>query len=487
MIWKPYSDSRNLDAILADKAYQYEKTGSVPVVNEQLNMHEENAHPLVSIGIPVYNGEDHLAEALEAVLCQSFDNFEVIISDNGSVDRTSDIARTYTRRDRRIIYHRNDYNRGAAYNFNLVFKRARGKYFKWLAHDDILDPHYLQYCVEVMGSCPDDVALVFPRRRFIDSQSRLIDECDYQPKRAISENGFPFREVYFSELVRLENQYYPAIVFGLMRTEVLRQTRLIGGYIASDLVLLAEVCLRGRVRQLQEYLYNQRVHRPSSWRANLDLKQEAAWFDPNNNYRSIRAPAFRLTVELLKAVAYSPNKLWHKAYYLSQAFMYPLCRVYKRVRDAIWSFWSWISFQGLALARYTSLPVRCWSAVRRLRKRGFKKASLWSTFVKEDKAELLSELSRAVISRKQPRCYRLMVHWLNSSNQACRKAAISALSTLKPEELDYINNYRIRLDEATADRLSDFIRHHEEERKGLGTSYRLRNSSRMRFNERGDI
>jgi len=486
MIWKLYPDTQYLDLLLADKARQFEQSDHRPLVHERPAMQKDNVRPLVSIGIPVYNGEDHLAEALEAVLAQTFDDFEVIISDNGSFDRTPEIARAYARRDRRIIYHRSEQNRGAAWNFNLVFKRARGKYFKWLAHDDVLDPGYLQHCVAAMESYPEDVVLIFPRRRFIDSASRIVRKCTYQPQRAISENGCPFREIRFRELISLDNAFFPAIVFGLMRTKMLRQTRLIGGYIASDMVLLTEICLRGRVRQLQEYLCNQRVHRRDSWRANLNRKQEAAWFDPNQ-YRRVRAPNVRLFMELLKAVARSPHNYRRKMSYASQTLLFPTSRLYKRLRNVVWSSWSWISFQGLALARFTTWPVRIWAVARHVRRYGIRQTGFWSTFSLQNKTDLLTDLSQTALLRKQPRCYRLMIHWLNSSNEACRKAAHAALSVLEPEELEYINNYRSRLDKATAHQLTEFILYHVAENQGYTNSNRFSRSPHMPFDKREEF
>lgn len=84
----------------------------------------------VSIGLPVYNGEQYLAKALDSLLAQTFTDFEVIISDNASTDRTSEICAAYLERDPRIRYYRNQQNIGAAPNFNRTFELATGMYFK---------------------------------------------------------------------------------------------------------------------------------------------------------------------------------------------------------------------------------------------------------------------------------------------------------------------------------------------------------------------
>src|SRR5687767_14896710 len=85
--------------------------------------------PGVSVGVPVYNGEDYLAECLESLLKQSFEDFELILSDNGSTDATEQICREYAARDARIRYLREPENRGGSWNFNRLPRLARGEYF----------------------------------------------------------------------------------------------------------------------------------------------------------------------------------------------------------------------------------------------------------------------------------------------------------------------------------------------------------------------
>ena len=91
--------------------------------------------PLVSIGMPVFNGEDYVEAALDSILTQTFTNFELIISDNASTDRTEEICNDFADSDDRIRYYRQEKNLGAAANFNRVFELSSGKYFKWAAHD----------------------------------------------------------------------------------------------------------------------------------------------------------------------------------------------------------------------------------------------------------------------------------------------------------------------------------------------------------------
>jgi glycosyltransferase involved in cell wall biosynthesis len=109
-----------------------------------------DTNPKVTIGVPVYNGEKYLAAALDTLLAQSFEDFELIISDNASTDCTEEIARAYAARDGRVRYERSGANRGCAWNHNRVFALARGRYFRWAAHDDLCAPTLLARTVELL-------------------------------------------------------------------------------------------------------------------------------------------------------------------------------------------------------------------------------------------------------------------------------------------------------------------------------------------------
>ncbi len=106
--------------------------------------------PAVSIGLPVYNGAATIARAIIALLAQSFADFELIISDNGSTDATEEICRDYARRDARIRYIRHPRNRGPAPNLAFVLAEARAPLFMWAAADDHWHPDFLAANVEAL-------------------------------------------------------------------------------------------------------------------------------------------------------------------------------------------------------------------------------------------------------------------------------------------------------------------------------------------------
>src|SRR5688500_6871770 len=92
--------------------------------------------PIVTIGMPVFNGEASVRQAIECLLGQTFAEFELIISDNASRDGTEAICREYAASDSRVRYIRQNENLGVLANFEFVLDQAGGEFFMWAAADD---------------------------------------------------------------------------------------------------------------------------------------------------------------------------------------------------------------------------------------------------------------------------------------------------------------------------------------------------------------
>src|SRR5262245_56159334 len=114
--------------------------------------------PRVSVGLPVFNGKNYVRQSIESILAQTYEDFEFIISDNASTDSTADICREYAARDRRVRYVRQHVNCGLSRNANFVFEQSASEYFKWVSHDDIHAPIFLQRCVEALDQNRSAVA-----------------------------------------------------------------------------------------------------------------------------------------------------------------------------------------------------------------------------------------------------------------------------------------------------------------------------------------
>lgn len=238
--------------------------------------------PKVTIGLPVFNGENYLREAIDSVLSQSFADFELIVRDNASSDGTAAICMEAARRDSRVRYIRNDSNIGAGPNFNGLVDFATGEYFKWLAHDDLMAPGFLAACVESLEADRSAV-LACPRVRFVDPNGTLLDEY-VSPYRTDA----PDRVVRFSDMLRGGHRCFE--VFGVIRLADLKRTRLLGNYNNGDGVLLSHLALLGRFAVIQESHFYSRQHPQSSMYvfgvtdplAKPDHEGYANWFDPRN-------------------------------------------------------------------------------------------------------------------------------------------------------------------------------------------------------------
>jgi glycosyltransferase involved in cell wall biosynthesis len=269
----------------------------------------DNHKPSVSIGLPIYNGENYLEKALKAILAQTYSDFELIISDNASTDRTQEICLAYAAKDRRIHYYRNKNNFGAAKNFNRVFKISSGKYFKWAAHDDLLAPDYLLKCVEVLDH-NSSVVLCFPHVKIINSQDQEINNFSIDLKKLQS----PEPSERFGCLIETDLWCYE--IFGLIRANRLGKTSLFTSHFASDRALLAELGLMGRFQEISESLFYIRDHPERSIRSMPAHHMRAAWMDPNN-VRRIVFPHWRIWYEYYKSVkrASLGNHQRRKCYY----------------------------------------------------------------------------------------------------------------------------------------------------------------------------
>jgi glycosyltransferase involved in cell wall biosynthesis len=230
---------------------------------------------LVSVGIPVYNGERYLAETLDSLLAQTLTEFEIVISDNASTDRTPEICQRYRAKDSRIRYSRNGRNIGAAPNFNRVVELSRAPLFHGGAHDDLYEPSFLERCVDALQRDPG-VVLSHTRTKLIGDQGELLrfdrerdcyvdsygqakgtsgDVMRPQPSH-IGESASP--EMRFREVLWLMGWSLP--LSGVIRREALLRTALYGNYSGADKVLLAELALQGRFHEVDQDLFAKRIH-----------------------------------------------------------------------------------------------------------------------------------------------------------------------------------------------------------------------------------
>jgi glycosyltransferase involved in cell wall biosynthesis len=268
-----------------------------------------NHKPRVTIGLPVFNGENYVAEAIDSLLAQTYSDFELIISDNASADRTEEICRAYASKDRRILYLRNETNMGAARNFNQTVELAGGEYFKWAAHDDLCAPELIERCVDVLDRDPS-IVLCYALSGAIDKHGDRVPDFDAKPTL-----GSPKPHERFFECVCVPHPQ--DAVFGVVRADMLRKTRLIGRFMSSDRVLLGELVLLGPFYEIPEYLFFKRQHLEQHWRVHRTRRSRQAWWDSAKTGKLVFR-SWRLLREHLLSIGRAPlswqERTWCYAY-----------------------------------------------------------------------------------------------------------------------------------------------------------------------------
>lgn len=253
--------------------------------------------PLVSIGLPVYNGEGFLSQTLDSLLSQTFTDFEVIVSDNASVDGSKAIAESYARRDDRVRVVSSEYNRGAAWNYKHVLDLARGRYFRWAPSDDLFALESLACCVPVLDQHPEAV-LCYPKTTLIDAQGQVLqpyeDNLDLRQTSTVERYKAAIKQIGMTN-----------VIYGLMRTNVLRQTRLIGNFPGADLVFVTELALFGQFHEIDKRLFFRRMHSgASSSIQSLDGIQ--AFMDPKVVRKKVFARRWRHLFENVSSLLHAP-------------------------------------------------------------------------------------------------------------------------------------------------------------------------------------
>ena len=217
-----------------------------------------NERPLVSIGMPVYNGEDFIRGAIESLLAQTFEDFELIISDNGSNDGTSKICREYENIDTRIRYRRSPENMGALNNFLAVLELARGEFFMWAAHDDRWEPTFVSSGVDIL-QCHSDVSMAFCIVDQMDREGRYFSEKT-QLWRLQGQTRFGGLVRYFWQRGELGK---PNVIYSLMRRKNILKTGGLEKWCkdrwGGDMLFVFQMISIGRLMLTKETLFHKRL------------------------------------------------------------------------------------------------------------------------------------------------------------------------------------------------------------------------------------
>ncbi|MEJ2601384.1 MAG: glycosyltransferase family 2 protein [Anaerolineales bacterium] len=259
--------------------------------------------PRVSIGLPVFNAEKYLDQAIDSILEQTFTDFELIISDNCSTDRTREICLAYANKDFRIRYFRNEKNLGAAPNFNRVLELSVGEYFKWAACDDIVAPDFLARCIEILDN-DSTIVLCYSRAKIIDEIGEFVDDYNPGPDTSSKKPHERFRKLIL-------HPEYATQQMGVIRSSILRQTVLHGSYPSSDEVLLAQLALFGGFFEIPDRLFYYRIYPQQSTQVMKTQRERVLFFDTSYSGKVV-LPKWQYLFACLKVIHDSPIYVYER-------------------------------------------------------------------------------------------------------------------------------------------------------------------------------
>ncbi len=256
----------------------------------------------MSIGLPVYNGENFLAETLQSLRAQTFEDLEIIIADNASTDRTQEICEAAAAEDGRIRYFRHEANLGAPANYNFTVAEAVGEYFMWNAHDDLRAPPFVERGLEIFAGRPD-TAVVFSQVLEIDAEGDVLGD-------RVRHDDLLEDAVHRRFRAAISSPHPSIVVFGLMRLATMRSTGQHGNYFGADRVLAAELALRGPFAEIPEPLFLSRDHpqryvRMANQRDQSGPNLKQLWWDPDRR-KLDRFPRWRRYADYGRAVWNQP-------------------------------------------------------------------------------------------------------------------------------------------------------------------------------------
>jgi glycosyltransferase involved in cell wall biosynthesis len=259
--------------------------------------------PLVTIGMPVFNGESYLERSIDAILAQTYQNFELVISDNASTDRTESICRAYAAKNPEIKYFRNEVNIGGFANHNKLIELGSGDYLMLTGHDDLRHPEQISRCLQVLEENPQYV-MSYVATTYIGENDEVLDI-----KETPLELDSPKVETRFREIFRRDHKIEP--IYGLIRYSALSGIRF-GLYPDSDRVFIAELGLMGPFFRIPEPLFFRRDHAQSMTRKYNSRYNYEQPSRPDGSARFL-FPFLRQGVKYVTAIFRSQLSLMDKA------------------------------------------------------------------------------------------------------------------------------------------------------------------------------
>ncbi|MBU6338598.1 MAG: glycosyltransferase family 2 protein [Rickettsiales bacterium] len=280
---------------------------------------------LVSIGLLIYNAEKYLKYAIESLLKQDYENFEIVISDNCSTDKTEEICRYYAKQDSRISYHRNKENIGAAKNYDLVFRLSKGKYFAWASFDDVWHEKFISKCVECLESHPDAV-MCAPAIEFMDEDG-VIMEGDFSMYDNFDTTNMTYLQRFKALLLR-EGWYS---IFGMVRRNYLEDVKRDRLNYGADVIILSDLIRQGDFVKHPDKLFYYR-----NFRKKTELDRYKTLDSPSVE-KSFLYPNFSMYYEIMLVALKGKRTFFEKlgVYFYLQSVIWSSKLWKRKTRDEI--------------------------------------------------------------------------------------------------------------------------------------------------------
>jgi glycosyltransferase involved in cell wall biosynthesis len=266
----------------------------------------ESEFPLVSIGMPVYNGEQYIIRALDSLLAQDYEKIEIIISDNASTDQTPKILEEYASKYSHIRIYSQPENVGAQPNFMKVLKLARGEYFMWAAVDDYWLPSFLPTLVSKLKDHPDSGVAMCGVECVLD------DGTPHRTVRFSGKDDPSSKDFLGMALALVFPNNYNFFIYGLFRRELLLSAiKLLPEMEASDRWLMLQISLATRFRYIDEVLHIRMIHEkpyheryPTDALIRKQIAYEEKWFH------------FRSIPDVARMICQSEIIPWHRKFFV---------------------------------------------------------------------------------------------------------------------------------------------------------------------------
>jgi glycosyltransferase involved in cell wall biosynthesis len=205
--------------------------------------------PLVTVGLPVFNGEKYLSRAIESILNQEHQNLSLIICDNASDDKTAEICQKYLTQDSRVTYYRNNTNIGGFNNFKKALDLSVSDYFMWAAHDDYFDKSFIGKTLKKLRQ-NENAFICVADIQFIDEYGKYRVDTSY---KMLDTTGLSFPEKIRAVLAQMGSFEF----YGLFRTERLKKIykSMAKTRFGNDRYILLELLINGDIVKVPERLF----------------------------------------------------------------------------------------------------------------------------------------------------------------------------------------------------------------------------------------